>query len=426
VTARLLAAVVLTTSTAAAQTISGVVRDAECKPIPGATVTLRSRISTREVISRTGGRFTVEDLNEPRYEASIGTAGFYGFRGEITPAEASASALTVVLPVDELELTKVVESGLLELRWSTRREILVQDYDCRPIPGATVTLGGRKAWTATADANGIVKLPGGPSGIYTITASAQGHTSATLHSVRMPFKYRVPFGPEGTLVISLRRGPPEPADSFVKWDPTVTSLLQHIRIVAMGDSTTAGTPAFKSPREAPPNGSGDAKSQYAYYLRQAHPDWEVVNQGVNAERSDVIAARFDADVIAKKPHVVVIIAGVNDVYQGRPAQHVKEQLGAMYEKARAAGIKVVAGTIIPYNTATADQNARMHEINAWIRAQADAGLVTFVDTRAAVAAPGQPDRLAGSPDGLHPDVAGYRRMAEALEPAIVKAILLQR
>ena len=157
----------------------------------------------------------------------------------------------------------------------------------------------------------------------------------------------------------------------------------------MGDSTTAGTPAFKSPREAPPTGSGDQTSQYAYWLMQAHADWEVVNQGINAQRSDVIAARFEADVIALKPAVVVIIAGVNDVYQGRPARHVKEQLSAMYKRAQDAGIRVVAGTIIPYNTATADQNARMREINEWIRAQAETDpRIVFVDTRAAVGGAG--------------------------------------
>jgi lysophospholipase L1-like esterase len=42
----------------------------------------------------------------------------------------------------------------------------------------------------------------------------------------------------------------------------------------------------------------------------------------------------------------------------------------------------------------------------------------FVDTRKAVAAEGQPDRLSGSPDGLHPDIDGYRRMALALEPVL--------
>lgn len=197
----------------------------------------------------------------------------------------------------------------------------------------------------------------------------------------------------------------------------------RVRIVAMGDSTTAGTPAFKSPREAPPKGSGDETSQYAYWLMRAHPEWEIVNQGINAQRSDQIAARFDADVIAQKPAVVVIIAGVNDVYQGRPAQHVTEQLSAMYARARAAGIRVVAGTIIPYNTATADQNARMKAINDWIRSQgrADPGVVV-VDTRAAVAAADNPDKLASSPDQLHPDAAGYRRMAEAIAPAILRIL----
>jgi len=195
------------------------------------------------------------------------------------------------------------------------------------------------------------------------------------------------------------------------------------RIVAMGDSTTAGTPAFKSPREAPPNGKGDETSQYAYWLMKAHAGWDVINQGINAQRSDQIAARFEEDVIEKKPAVVVIIAGVNDVYQGRPAQDVKTQLAAMYKRAHDAGIRVVAGSIIPYNTATPDQNARMHDINDWIRSQqrADPGVI-FVDTRAAVAAAGDPDKLASSPDGLHPDAAGYRKMADAIAPAIERAL----
>jgi membrane dipeptidase len=194
-------------------------------------------------------------------------------------------------------------------------------------------------------------------------------------------------------------------------------------IVALGDSTTAGTPMFKSPIEAPPSGSGDVKSQYAYWLMQAHADWQVLNRGVNGERSDQVAARFDRDVVANHPRVVVIIAGVNDVYQGRPVREVETELRGLYDRAARAHIPVVAGSIIPYNSATPEQNAKMRDINTWIALEPSRDRnVTFVDTRRAAAAPDNSDRLAGSPDGLHPDVAGYRRMAEAIEPVLRRLV----
>jgi lysophospholipase L1-like esterase len=192
-----------------------------------------------------------------------------------------------------------------------------------------------------------------------------------------------------------------------------------VTIVALGDSTTAGTPAFKSPIEAPPDGAGNVESQYAHWLMAAHPEWRVLNRGVNGERSDEIRARFARDVGQAGPQLVVIIAGVNDVYQGRSAESVERELEAMYVEARDAKIPVVAGTIIPYDLATSDQNGRMRSINRWIRDYAARHSdVAFCDTRAAVAAPDAPDLLVSSPDHLHPSPNGYRLMAAALEPVI--------
>lgn len=198
-------------------------------------------------------------------------------------------------------------------------------------------------------------------------------------------------------------------------------------IVALGDSTTAGTPLFKSPIEAPPAGSGDETSQFAYWLMQAHPGWDVRNRGVNGERSDQMRARWDRDVAAAAPAAVVIVAGVNDVYQGLPVDHVTRELRAMYDLAAAAKIPVVAGSIVPYNTATPGQNAKMRAINDWIRAEAarDAN-ITFADTRTAAASDDDPDKLRSSPDQLHPDADGYRRMAGVLAPAIAAALGARR
>ena len=56
-------------------------------------------------------------------------------------------------------------------------------------------------------------------------------------------------------------------------------------------------PAFKSPREAPPKRQGGRDEPYAYWLMKGHAGWDVINQGINAQRSDQIAARFEEDVI---------------------------------------------------------------------------------------------------------------------------------
>jgi lysophospholipase L1-like esterase len=199
--------------------------------------------------------------------------------------------------------------------------------------------------------------------------------------------------------------------------------MAAVTIVALGDSTTAGTPGFRSPVESPPDGAGTLESQYSYWLMKTHPDWKVLNRGVNGERSDQIRARFTRHVLEARPAVVVIIAGVNDVYQGRAAAVVERELEAMYDAARAAGIAIVAGTILPYDPAGADENARMRAVNGWIRDYTNRHAeVVFCDTRAAVSAAGQPDRLVSSPDGLHPSPDGYKRMATALEPAIRAAL----
>ena len=202
-----------------------------------------------------------------------------------------------------------------------------------------------------------------------------------------------------------------------------------ITIAAFGDSTTAGTPGFKSPIEAPPHGAGDVQSQFAYWLMRTHEDWRVLNRGVNRERTDQIRARLAHDIRELDPDVLVIIAGVNDIHGGLGAEAVQGELQTMYELAKIPGhtIPVVAGSILPYNTASADANAKMRKVNDWIRTYAERHRqVAYCDTRAAVARPGDPDRLLSSPDDLHPSPEGYRLMALALEPVIKEGLMRTR
>lgn len=194
----------------------------------------------------------------------------------------------------------------------------------------------------------------------------------------------------------------------------------EMTIVALGDSTTAGTPAFRSPVEDPPNGSGNEQSQYAYWIMKRHPEWQVLNRGVNGERSDEILARFESDVLSFKPAVVIVLAGVNDLYQGYPAERVIRNLKSIYDKASEHNIKVMACTIIPYNGATPQVRERKKEVNEWIRKYSSEHGLGFCDTNRAVEHLDHPGNLSGTPDGLHPDVEGYRKMGEAVTDALEK------
>jgi len=191
-------------------------------------------------------------------------------------------------------------------------------------------------------------------------------------------------------------------------------VSRALKIVGLGDSTTAGTPGFRSPLEAPPEGEGNRESQYAYWMMRSRPEWSVLNRGINGQTAAEIRARFGRDVLVHRPAYVVILAGVNDIYGGSSAEAVERELAAMYADALDAGIIPVAASVLPYDRATGRATAAIFTLNNWIESLAKVLHIPFCDTHAAVADAAKPDRLRGSPDGLHPDVDGYRRMGEAL------------
>ncbi len=201
--------------------------------------------------------------------------------------------------------------------------------------------------------------------------------------------------------------------------PPETKMPQrNLRIVGIGDSTTAGTPNFLSPLEYPPNGKGDSESQYSYRMMKLHPEWRVLNRGINGERSDQIRVRFQRDVLAAKPDYAIILAGVNDVYQGFLPDQVKQNLNLMYASVLLEGIMPLAATILPYNTMSRQAYSSIIGLNEWIKTTARQVKFPFCDTYTAVVDPDHPGKLRGSPDGLHPDVSGYRSMGEALARSI--------
>ncbi|WP_421737246.1 SGNH/GDSL hydrolase family protein [Caulobacter sp.] len=165
----------------------------------------------------------------------------------------------------------------------------------------------------------------------------------------------------------------------------------------------------------------------------------VLNLGIGGNRllldgaGPNAAARFNRDVLmqAGVSHVL-ILEGVNDLgvltrdQPVGPDQHaslvseITTAYAQMVQKARARGIKVIGATIMPYGASAYYHPDALNEqdrqaVNAWIRAPGNFDAV--VDMDKVMRDPARPERLApayDSGDGLHPSMAGYRVMAEAI------------
>ena len=105
---------------------------------------------------------------------------------------------------------------------------------------------------------------------------------------------------------------------------------------------------------------------------------------------------------------------MNDIFGGERAENVERHLAAMYADVLDAGVVPVAATVLPYNSATARASGDILTLNAWIENLTKVLGILFCDTHAAVADAADSNRLRATPDGLHPDVAGYRAMGEVL------------
>jgi lysophospholipase L1-like esterase len=218
-------------------------------------------------------------------------------------------------------------------------------------------------------------------------------------------------------------------------------------IVAFGDSITDG------------DGSTlDADQNWPSHLvrrlgKAAESHVAVVNAGISGNRllSDGFfpafgasaLARYDRDAMAV-PGVthIVLFEGINDIsfpgarlggrFMADPAdvRSPEDLIGAyrqLIARAHTHGIKVIGGTIAPCEGTvipgyySSSKEIVRQVVNKWIRT--GGAFDGVIDFDAALRDPNHPSRLSprfASEDHLHPNDAGYRAMAEAIDLTLFK------
>ena len=177
-------------------------------------------------------------------------------------------------------------------------------------------------------------------------------------------------------------------------------------IAAFGDSLTEGF------------GADPSRSYPAVLQRELDRrglGYRVVNLGVSGETSTNGLARVGG-VIALHPAVVILEFGANDGLRGIPVAVTRANLASMIGQLEAAGARVLlAGMTLPPNYGP-EYIHGFEGIYKGLAGKYNVPLIPFL--LAGVAG----DARYMQPDGLHPNAAGYARVAQTVLGALASVL----
>jgi lysophospholipase L1-like esterase len=159
------------------------------------------------------------------------------------------------------------------------------------------------------------------------------------------------------------------------------------------------------------------------------PGKPYLNRGIKGQTTPQMLVRFRQDVIALKPKVVVIQAGLNDIASltGPITQGMfAENIMSIVELARANNIRVVLASLTPVcdcftKQTTIRSQGKIIGMNGWLRDYAAESGSVYLNYYSAMAE-GRNLKRELTGDGLLPNDAGYAVMAPLAEQAIAQAL----
>jgi acyl-CoA thioesterase I len=174
-------------------------------------------------------------------------------------------------------------------------------------------------------------------------------------------------------------------------------------VVTLGDSLTAGLGVAAD--EAWP-------ALIEERLRREGFPYRVVNAGVSGDTTAGGLRRVDW-VLRSRPEVAVVALGANDGLRGLATGAMESNLVAIVERLQAGGVRVlVAGMQVPPNYGAAYARSFSGVFPDVARRTGSALMPFLLDGVAA-------DPRLNQPDGIHPNAAGHRAIAEHLWPHLV-------
>ena len=206
----------------------------------------------------------------------------------------------------------------------------------------------------------------------------------------------------------------------------VAATTKSGAVVTLGDSITDGLHSTVDANRRWPNRLAERLRAQKRGSKVA-----VLNAGISGNRllhdtfGTNVSARLDRDVLVQSgARWLIVLAGINDI--GFPGSATVDEIVAghvqIIDRARAMGLKVYGATLTPFQAFlpgfyyTTGGEARRQAVNHWIRTGKAYDAV--IDFDKAIRDPHNPAALRpdyDSGDNLHPNDAGYKAMADAID-----------
>lgn len=149
------------------------------------------------------------------------------------------------------------------------------------------------------------------------------------------------------------------------------------------------------------------------------------DRGISGQTTPQMLLRMNDDVLALRPEVMVLKAGINDIAENNapydPA-HTLDNIKAMAQLARFNKIKVILCSVLPASDfrwrpglAPGD---KVIALNQEIKRFAEENKFYYLDLYSAVVDDNKGMRKEFASDGVHPTVEGYKAMEPLVEDAI--------
>ena len=160
-----------------------------------------------------------------------------------------------------------------------------------------------------------------------------------------------------------------------------------------------------------------------YHSNQFFVPNNYLGEGISGQTTAQMIARFQSDVLAFKPKVVVIMGGTNDVARNQgyvPFERIVDNLLYMAQIAKEAGAEVALLSIPPaasfwWNTAMRPATL-IRRTNLILQQRALEAGYHWIDLYPALVSEGGSIDEALSDDEIHPVTAGYELIEQILQP----------